>query len=144
MAGIEVLRLLNEPTAAALAYGLDQIKEGQRVVVYDLGGGTFDVSVLELHEGIFQVLATAGDTRLGGDDFDQALAALLLQQTGVTEPDGSTYRIAIRAAEAAKRALTDNEQTQISVTLAGQAVEADLDRATFEALIRPIVERDKQ
>ena len=96
---------------------------------------------MELHEGIFQVLATAGDTRLGGDDFDQALAALLLQQTGVNEPDGSTYRTAIRAAESAKRALTDSLQTQISVTLAGQAVEADLDRATFEALIRPIVER---
>ena len=141
IAGIEVLRLLNEPTAAALAYGLDKAKEGQRVVVYDLGGGTFDVSVLELHEGVFQVLATAGDTRLGGDDFDQSLAKLLLQQAGLENVDGTTFRTAIRAAEAAKRVLTDVEETTIHVDLAGQTIEAELDRDTFEHLIRPIVER---
>jgi molecular chaperone HscA len=141
LAGIEVLRLLNEPTAAALAYGLDKAQTGQKVAVYDLGGGTFDISILDLDEGVFQVLSTAGDTRLGGDDFDQALAALLLQQVGLSDPDGPTFRTAIRAAEAAKRALTDAEETTISVELAGQKVEAGLDRATFEALIRPIVQR---
>ena len=144
VAGIEVLRLLNEPTAAALAYGLNEGQDGQRVVVYDLGGGTFDVSILQLEDGIFQVLATAGDTHLGGDDFDQALANILLQQAGIADPDGTTYRAAIRAAEAAKRALTDAEQTTISVTLDGKQVEAELDRASFENLIRPIVERTAQ
>lgn len=141
LAGINVLRLLNEPTAAALAYGLDKAQTGQKVAVYDLGGGTFDISVLELNDGVFQVLSTAGDTRLGGDDFDQALAKLLLQQAGTDDHDGRGFRLAVRAAEQAKRALTDAETTTLSVTLGGQAIEAGLDRATFEALILPIVER---
>ncbi len=141
LAGINVLRLLNEPTAAALAYGLNKAQTGQRVAVYDLGGGTFDVSILELDDGVFQVLSTAGDTHLGGDDFDQALAGLLLRQVGIDAPDALTWRRAIRAAEAAKRALSDAESTVISVELAGKAVEATLDRATFEALIRSTVDR---
>jgi len=141
LAGVDVLRLLNEPTAAALAYGLNEGKNGQRVAIFDLGGGTFDISILQLEDGIFQVLSTAGDTRLGGDDFDQALANVLLDQAGITEADGSTYRAAIRAAEAAKQALTDHESTTLSATLAGQAVEAEIDRTNFENLIRPIVER---
>ena len=143
LAGIEVLRLLNEPTAAALAYGLDQAQDGERVAVYDLGGGTFDISILELSEGFFQVLSTAGDTQLGGDDFDQALARLLLNQAGVEDADGPTFRTAIRAAEKAKRALSDADATVIEVELAGQRVEAKLDRATFEQLISPIVERTR-
>ncbi|MBC04396.1 MAG: Fe-S protein assembly chaperone HscA [Phycisphaerae bacterium] len=143
VAGIEVLRLLNEPTAAALAYGLNTAQDGQRVAVYDLGGGTFDISILELSDGFFQVLSTAGDTQLGGDDFDQALAALLLQQAGVTDADGPTFRAAVMAAERAKRALTDAESTLIEVELAGQAVEAGIDRSTFEQLIKPIVERTR-
>ena len=141
LAGLNVLRLLNEPTAAALAYGLDKAQTGQKVAVYDLGGGTFDISILELQDGVFQVLSTAGDTHLGGDDFDQALAALLLQQVGIADADGPTYRRAIRAAEAAKRALTDAETTTLSANLGGKAVEAGLDRATFERIIAPIVER---
>ncbi len=143
LAGVPVLRLLNEPTAAAVAYGLDKKQDGERVAVYDLGGGTFDISILELSEGFFQVLSTAGDTKLGGDDFDQALAGLLLQQAGVANPDGRTFRAAVRAAEQAKRALTDAESTVIEVELAGQEVEATLDRATFEQLITPIVERTR-
>jgi molecular chaperone HscA len=143
VAGIEVLRLLNEPTAAALAYGLNSAQDGQRVAVYDLGGGTFDISILELSDGFFQVLSTAGDTQLGGDDFDQALAALLLQQAGVTDADGPTFRAAVMAAEKAKRALTDAESTLIEVQLAGQSVEAGIDRGTFEKLITPIVERTR-
>lgn len=141
VAGIEVLRLLNEPTAAALAYGLHRAHTGQRVAVYDFGGGTFDISILELDDGVFQVLATAGDTHLGGDDFDQALAGVLLQQAGVTDADGATFRTAVRAAEAAKRALTDADATTIEVTLAGTTVEAGLDRQTFERLILPLVEK---
>ena len=141
LANIDVLRLLNEPTAAALAYGLDKAQDGEKVVVYDLGGGTFDVSILELDDGIFQVLSTAGDTALGGDDFDQALARVLLQQAGVTEPDGLTFRRAVRAAEAAKRALTDAEQTTIVLEHDGTRIEAGITRADFERLIAPIVAR---
>lgn len=143
LSGINVLRLLNEPTAAALAYGLDKAQDGERVAVYDLGGGTFDISILELSDGFFQVLSTAGDTKLGGDDFDQALAHLLLSQAGVSEADGITFRTAVQAAERAKRALTDAESTLIEVELGGQKVEAGLDRATFEKLISPIVERTR-
>ena len=73
IAGLEVERIINEPTAAALAYGLDKTDEDEKILVYDLGGGTFDVSILELGDGVFEVLATAGDNRLGGDDFDQVL-----------------------------------------------------------------------
>ncbi len=141
VAGLEVLRLLNEPTAAALAYGLEQSRSGLKVAVYDLGGGTFDISILELQEGVFQVLSTAGDTHLGGDDFDQALAAVLLQSAGVADADGLTFRRAVRAAEKAKRELSAAEKTTIAVTLGGQAVEAELDRQSFENLIRPLVER---
>jgi len=143
VAGIEVLRLLNEPTAAALAYGLNTAQDGERVAVYDLGGGTFDISILELSDGFFQVLSTAGDTQLGGDDFDQALAHLLLQQAGVADADGSTFRAAVKAAERAKRTLTDAENALIEVELDGKRIEAGLDRATFEALIAPIVERTR-
>jgi molecular chaperone HscA len=141
VAGVEVLRLLNEPTAAALAYGLNEGTNGQKIAVYDLGGGTFDISILTLEDGIFQVLSTAGDTRLGGDDFDQALAAILLGQANVSDPDGTTYRSAIRAAEQAKRNLTDHPSTVLKAELNGQSVEAEIDRESFEALIRPIVKR---
>ncbi|MGB0638072.1 MAG: Fe-S protein assembly chaperone HscA [Myxococcota bacterium] len=141
VAGVDVLRLLNEPTAAALAYGLNEGTNGQKVAVYDLGGGTFDISILTLEDGIFQVLSTAGDTRLGGDDFDQALAAVLLNQANVSAPDGTTYRSAIRAAEQAKRDLTDHDSAVLKAELNGQMVEAEIDRESFEALIRPIVKR---
>ncbi len=141
LAGLEVLRLLNEPTAAALAYGLQSERDGIKVAVYDLGGGTFDISILELSEGIFQVLSTAGDTHLGGDDFDQALAAVLLDQAGQTTTDGLSFRRAVQAAEQAKRVLSAADSAVISVELGGQQVEAAIDRDSFERLIRPIVER---
>ena len=100
MAGLEVLRLVNEPTAAALAYGLDRQKEGI-VAVYDLGGGTFDISILKLHEGIFEVIATNGDTHLGGDDLDNLLLAIALDEIETEEkiPRGSSrswYRCSVR------------------------------------------------
>ena len=82
LAGLEVVRILNEPTAAALAYGQDRAPGRRRIAVYDFGGGTFDLSVLELNDGVFQVLATHGDTLLGGDDLDEALAAWLWEQAG--------------------------------------------------------------
>ena len=107
LAGLEVLRLVNEPTAAALAYGLDQGAEGV-IAVYDLGGGTFDLSILKLRGGVFEVLATNGDTRLGGDDMDERLAALLL--AGLPADLGSRPDVRARAraaAERAKRVLSD-------------------------------------
>ena len=141
LAGLEVLRLLNEPTAAALAYGLQNAQNGRKVVIYDLGGGTFDVSMLELHDGVFEVKSTAGDTKLGGDDFDQALAKVLLTQVGITELDEVTFRKAVKAAEAAKKELSFAETTQIDVELQGIRVEASISRRDFENLIRPILAR---
>jgi molecular chaperone HscA len=141
LAGINVLRLLNEPTAAALAYGLNEGTDGQTVAVFDLGGGTFDISILKLDDGVFQVMSTAGDTHLGGDDFDQVLAELVLDQAGITEVDGPTYRAAISAAEQTKRDLSDAETATFKATLAGQRIEAEIDRCSFEKLINPIVQR---
>ena len=143
LANMEVLRLLNEPTAAAIAYGLQQGVDGQKVVVYDLGGGTFDVSILELSEGLFQVLSTSGDTRLGGDDFDQALARAVQGSLGLTDLTGIEWRTLVRACEAAKRELTDAEQTVVRLEHRGQSYEVALTRATFDDLIRPIVQRTR-
>ncbi len=141
LAGMDVLRLLNEPTAAAIAYGLQEGADGQTVVVYDLGGGTFDVSVLELNEGIFQVLSTAGDTRLGGDDFDHALASVVQQSLGLTDLTGIEWRLLVRAAEQAKRQLTDADSATIDVELRGTRHQVPVSRDQLDALITPIVER---
>src|SRR5207344_2152282 len=80
LAGFAVERIVNEPTAAALAYGLDNLRDRSKIAVFDLGGGTFDISILELNQGVFQVLATNGNTRLGGDDLDQRIIGFLLEQ----------------------------------------------------------------
>ncbi|RME27326.1 MAG: Fe-S protein assembly chaperone HscA, partial [Deltaproteobacteria bacterium] len=141
LAGMDVLRLLNEPTAAAIAYGLQEGSDGETVVVYDLGGGTFDVSVLELNEGVFQVLSTAGDTHLGGDDFDQALARVAQQSLGLTDLNGIEWRQLVRAAEQTKRALTDADEAVLEVELRGTRHQVPVSREQFEALITPIVER---
>jgi molecular chaperone DnaK len=119
VAGLEVLRIINEPTAAALAYGLDEREEGV-IAVYDLGGGTFDISILKLRAGVFEVLATAGDTRLGGDDLDARLAAVVLAELPEAlraRPDVRALTLA--AAERAKRALTGAERTEIVLALPG-------------------------
>ena len=137
IAGIEVLRLLNEPTAAALAYGLQEAKDGIRVAIYDLGGGTFDVSILELNDGVFEVKSTAGDTHLGGDDFDKSIADALIQLLGVSDIKTEEYRRLLLTCRHAKHDLTSHETTTISFR--GQ--EIDFDKASFENLIRPIVER---
>ncbi|MGB5397234.1 MAG: Fe-S protein assembly chaperone HscA [Gammaproteobacteria bacterium] len=118
LAGINVLRLLNEPTAAAVAYGLDTGKEGV-IAVYDLGGGTFDISILRLNKGVFEVLATGGDSALGGDDFDHKIAEWILQEAGIdaaaTELDPSTIRLLMQQARVAKEALSEVEQIEISI-----------------------------
>ncbi len=137
LAGLTVLRLLNEPTAAAVAYGLDQKAEGV-VAIYDLGGGTFDISILRLTGGVFEVLATGGDSALGGDDFDHALADWIIQQAGISSDlDPATQRSLLQTACAAKEALTN----ATSVELSHGDWQGALSREQFEALIEPMVAR---
>src|SRR5271155_2141354 len=146
MAGLEVLRLVNEPTAAALAYGLDRKKEGI-VAVYDLGGGTFDISILKLHEGIFEVIATNGDTHLGGDDIDNLLIAIALDD--IAGDQGVDIRQQPEAIQAirkavieAKIALSSQSVAQIDVKLPqGSRYRRELSREQFEQLIQPVVAR---
>ena len=139
LAGLEVYRLLAEPTAAALAYGLDRGGEGC-FAVYDLGGGTFDISILRLRDGVFQVLATGGDAALGGDDFDRALAASLMERGGLTSPSAAQVSASHQAARAVKEALSEGAAATASLEfLPGGAW--TMDREAFEALIRPLVRR---
>ncbi len=137
LAGLSVLRLLNEPTAAAVAYGLDKQAEGV-VAIYDLGGGTFDISILRLTRGVFEVMATGGDSALGGDDFDHAIAGWMVQQAGLSaDLDPGAQRSLLRAACDAKEALTQVD----SVELAYGDWRGVLTRAQFDALIEPMVAR---
>lgn len=152
IAGLEVERIINEPTAAALAYGLEKMDQDQKVLVFDLGGGTFDVSILELGDGVFEVLATAGDNRLGGDDFDQKIIDYLVsefkKENGV---DLSQDKMAMQrlkdAAEKAKKELSGVTSAQISLPFitAGEAgplhLEVTLSRAKFNELTADLVER---
>jgi len=154
IAGLEVERIVNEPTAAALAYGLDKTDKEEKILVFDLGGGTFDVSILELGDGVFDVLATAGDNKLGGDDFDQKIidhmVAEFKKENGI---DLSTDKMALQrlkdAAEKAKKDLSGVTSTQISLPFitAGAAgplhLEMTLTRAKFDDLTRDLVERTK-
>ncbi|MGL1836009.1 Fe-S protein assembly chaperone HscA [Pseudomonas aeruginosa] len=137
LAGLNVLRLLNEPTAAAVAYGLDKGAEGQ-VAIYDLGGGTFDISILRLTRGVFEVLATGGDTALGGDDFDHAIAGWVIEQAGLSaDLDPGSQRQLLQIACAAKERLTD----EASVRVAYGDWSGELSRATLDELIEPFVAR---
>lgn len=152
IAGLEVERIINEPTAAALAYGLDNKESEEKVLVFDLGGGTFDVSILELGDGVFEVLSTAGDNRLGGDDFDDVIIDFLVEtfqkENGI---DLSKDKMAMQrlkdAAEKAKKDLSGVSSTQISLPFisAGEAgplhLETSLTRAKFEELTHKLVER---
>jgi Fe-S protein assembly chaperone HscA len=146
MAGLDVLRLVNEPTAAALAYGLDRNKEGI-VAVYDLGGGTFDISILKLHEGIFEVIATNGDTHLGGDDIDNLLIAIALDDIeGELNLDLRTNAEAVQAIRKAvieaKIALSSADQAKLDVTLpSGELYRREITREQFEQIIRPVIDR---
>src|SRR6185436_1279528 len=137
IAGLNVLRLLNEPTAAALAYGLDNNPEGI-YVVYDLGGGTFDISILRLNRGVFEVMATAGDSALGGDDMDHAIAAWIMQQARIPDDaDHRQLRRLLRDARAAKEALTDAAQTALAV----EHWRGTLTRDHLNALIDPLIDK---
>jgi len=146
IAGLEVLRLVNEPTAAALAYGLDK-GETATVAVYDLGGGTFDISVLKLHEGIFEVIATNGDTHLGGDDIDNLLITIALDDIqgdlGLDVRRNAEVVQTIRKAVIdAKIALSANEQTTLDIELpGGKRYQREITGAQFEQLVQPIIER---
>ncbi|MEQ5176870.1 Fe-S protein assembly chaperone HscA [Proteus genomosp. 6] len=136
-AGLHVLRLLNEPTAAAIAYGLDSGKEGT-IVVYDLGGGTFDISVLRLTKGVFEVLATGGDTALGGDDFDMMLADWIRERAGFGhQKDAVLQRQLLDVASETKIALSDNDVADININ----GWKGEITRAEFESLIQSLVKR---
>jgi molecular chaperone HscA len=135
-----VLRLINEPTAAAVAYGLENGSEGL-YAVYDLGGGTFDISLLRLSRGVFEVVATGGDAALGGDDFDHALADWSAAQAGVAIHTAQDKRTLLVAARAAKEALTLAEQTMLRAELSGGLLVQAVTRTLFDAITRPLLDR---
>ncbi len=151
IAGLEVLRIINEPTAASLAYGMDKEDQDQKIMVYDLGGGTFDVSILDIGDGVFEVLATSGNNHLGGDDFDQKIIDYLVaefkKEQGV---DLSTDKMAMQrlkeAAEKAKIELSGVQQTNINLPFitadatGPKHMDITLTRSKFEELIRDLVE----
>lgn len=144
LAGLEVLRLVNEPTAAALAYGLDKGAEGL-YAIYDLGGGTFDVSILRLEKGVFQVLATGGDAQLGGDDFDHALAEHWLEQRrarfGDEHPATAEIKSILATARLAKECLTTQDDGEWTLEIGGRASAHRISREALEDVIRPLVDR---
>ena len=150
IAGLEVERIINEPTAAALAYGLDKQDANEKILVYDLGGGTFDVSILELGDGVFEVLSTSGNNHLGGDDFDNKLVDYIVSEIKDEEKvDLSNDSMAMQrikeAAEKAKKDLSGMTSTQISLPFIAQVdgnpvnFEMDITRAKFESLIGDLV-----
>jgi molecular chaperone HscA len=144
LAGLQVLRLLNEPTAAALAYGLDTRRNGT-FAVYDLGGGTFDITVLSLDDGVFQVRSTGGDTQLGGDDMDRALGERLLRELGASDPAAAApelVRVALDAARAIKHALTERKAVDADIELpAGGSRHVRVERVELERLVQPLLAR---
>ena len=140
LAGLNVLRLINEPTAAAIAYGLDQSSEGV-YAVYDLGGGTFDISILRLTRGVFEVLATGGDSALGGDDYDRALVEFVQSTTSCVVATPSDKAQVMVAARACKEALSQHDSVQFEVTLSSGAVACTVTRAQFEEACKPLTQR---
>ena len=140
LAGLNVLRLISEPTAAAIAYGLDKASEGL-YAIYDLGGGTFDVSLLRMTRGVFEVVATGGDSALGGDDIDDAFAAWALKQSGKVATSAHDRRAATVAARAAKEALSSELRATFACVLGGESFSIPVLRAELEAVAAPFVER---
>ena len=144
IAGLDVLRIVNEPTAASLAYGLGRLSQGT-IVVYDLGGGTFDVSILRVHDGIFEVLATNGNTHLGGDDFDRVMVEWLLADVKAAHgadlaADPEAMQELRLAAEAAKCRLSFDERTTLTIPFEAFTYRREIARTDLEALIGPLVE----
>ncbi|HEY1083154.1 MAG TPA: Hsp70 family protein [Prosthecobacter sp.] len=149
LAGLSVERIVSEPTAAALAYGLDKLDEHKKIAVYDLGGGTFDISILEMRDGVFQVLSTAGDTQLGGDDIDRVLVEHVLQgfqgvRASSSHDEARTASLLV-AAEAAKKRLSADEATRIEVPFfdGANSLSVGISRQEFEKLVRPLIERTR-
>ena len=140
LAGIKLLRLINEPTAAAIAYGLDNAAEGI-YAVYDLGGGTFDISILRLARGVFEVIATGGDSALGGDDYDAALAQWALAKAGAVAQSAQDKAVLRLSAKAAKEGLTASESIAFSAQLTGANIQFELSRADFDAATRHLTDR---
>lgn len=136
LAGLNVLRLLNEPTAAAVAYGLDSGSEGIHAI-YDLGGGTFDISILRFEKGVFEVLATGGDSALGGDDFDRAIAQFLVEKIGISEDDREGHQMAMLKAREIKESLTDEESLDVRF----HQWQGKISREQLNQLIEPIVSK---
>ena len=143
LAGLNVLRLINEPTAAAIAYGLDNASEGV-YAVYDLGGGTFDISILRLSAGVFEVLATGGDSALGGDDYDRALADWIVAQSGLGIASAEDQAALLAAARACKEALTDEPIAPVELQLEGGRIDLSVNRSEFEAAVAPLTARTLQ
>jgi molecular chaperone HscA len=144
LAGLNVLRLLNEPTAAAIAYGLDNASEGI-YAVYDLGGGTFDISILKLSKGVFEVLATNGDSALGGDDFDHRIYCWLLEKNHLSALGAHDTRLLLTHARAAKEALTDRTETRITAVLStGEMIDTELTQQDFYTMTQNLVARTIQ
>ena len=151
IAGLDVLRIINEPTAAALAFGMDKVDKDQKIMVYDLGGGTFDVSILDIGDGVFEVLATSGNNRLGGDDFDQRIIDYLVDEFKKTSGiDLKTDKMAMQrlkeAAEKAKIELSGVGQTNVNLpfitadSTGPKHLDITLTRAKFEDLIKDLVD----
>ncbi len=143
LAGLNVLRLINEPTAAAIAYGLDNASEGV-YAVYDLGGGTFDISILRLSVGVFEVLATGGDSALGGDDYDRALADWVVEQSGVAVQGMEDQALLLQAARACKEALSDEDIAPVELSLGTGRIDLSINRTEFEAATQPLTARTLQ
>jgi len=141
LAGLNILRLINEPTAAAVAYGLDTGSEGIHVI-YDLGGGTFDISILKLTKGVFEVLSTAGDSSLGGDDLDHAIADWIIAEAEINEPDAALQRQILDSARGAKETLSQQDSAAIAINFTtGESWETDLSLSQFEKLIKPLIRK---
>jgi len=140
LAGLNVLRLINEPTAAAIAYGLDNASEGI-FAVYDLGGGTFDISILRLTQGVFEVIATGGDSALGGDDYDRALADWMLAEAGLSADSPEDRALLLAEARAAKEALSDEEIVTAELDLSSGALDLSFNRDQFEACTAALTAR---
>jgi molecular chaperone HscA len=144
LAGLNVLRLLNEPTAAAIAYGLDNGAEGV-YAVYDLGGGTFDISILKLTKGVFEVMATGGDSALGGDDFDHRIFCWVIEQGKLQPLSPEDGRLLMMRCREAKEFLTKNPEAPITARLStGEMVDLKLDVATFAEITRTLVSKTLQ